>query len=116
MMFMNINNTSHCPKIQLTFPFKDATKTLTTEISSQGGVGDTLVRSQWNSDMNPIQAVLFSTRQTEQFTRRQEYLHERCNYFSSESVLFCLFKQKKKKKERGTGLADNSKCCDLKRL
>lgn len=67
----------------LTCQFKDATKTPNTEISSQGGVGDILVRTQWNLDMNPIQVVLFSTRQTEQFTRRQEYLHERCNYFSS---------------------------------
>lgn len=67
----------------LTCPFKDATKTPNTEISSQGGVGDISVRTQWNLDMNPIQVVLFSTRQTEQFTRRQEYLHERCNYFSS---------------------------------
>lgn len=70
---MNMNNTSHCPKIQLTFPFKDATKTLTTEISIQGGVGDTLIRSQWDLDVNPIQLVLSSTRQTEQFTRRQVF-------------------------------------------
>lgn len=94
MILINVNKTSHCPKIQLTFPFEDATKTPTTEISRQGGVGDTLIRSQWDLDMNPFQVVLFSTRQTEQLTRRQEYLHERCNYFSSESVLFCLFKQK----------------------
>lgn len=92
MILMNVNNICHCPKIQQTFPFKDATKTLITEISRQGGVGDTLIRSQWDLDANPIQVVLFCTRQTEQFTRRQEYLHEKCNYFSSESVLFCLFK------------------------
>lgn len=62
---MNMNNTSHCPKMQLTFPFKDTTKTPTTEMSRQGGVGDTLIRSQWDLDVNPIQVVLFSTRQTE---------------------------------------------------
>lgn len=73
MRFMNINNTSHCPKIQLTFPFEDATKTPTTAISRQGGVGDALIRSQWDSDVNPIQVVLFSTRQTEQFTRRRVF-------------------------------------------
>lgn len=63
MIFMNMN-TSHRPKIQLTFPFKNTTKTSTTEISKQGGVEDNLRRSQWDLDVNPIQVALFSTRQT----------------------------------------------------
>lgn len=106
MILINVNKTSHCPKIQLTFPFEDATKTSTTEISRQGGVGDTLIRSfnkvtmGFRHESHSGSALFYKA--DEQLTR-QEYLHERHNYFSSESMLFCLFKQKEiklKKKKR----------------
>lgn len=76
----------------ITYPFKDATKNPTTEVSRQGGVGDTLQRSQWDSHVTV--ELLYKA---DSNSLQDKSIHMRYNYSSNESVLFCLFKQKKKK-------------------